>query len=177
MKIDLKACLVDIITAYDKILLNKNEILDAMESVLFPLVYDTMNITKEDTEWKNVFSKGNMIYFIGLVPVNTGSGKLVDENGDELNITEENAHLYKSILRIGIPIDMVIRENSEEILAFFKDNADEDGVSSDAGVPVDDEALLTYVGSGDNVMDSFDMSELTDEQLLNLNLTHKGRLN
>ena len=149
--------------ATDKILEMMPNVLDGIKDFL-RLEEDE---GKPDVRWEDVMyfadAEPPTVMLISVISYPPGS-EFVLPTGETVKVTDATVDYFRRLIRFGIPMDVVLNANREEITTFLQKTAEED--EDIVSIPnLDSEALAANVAT-----DGFDLDELTEEQRRTLEL-------
>jgi len=138
------------------------DILDEIGPTVLDAVIEMLNLDDEDVSWEDIQLIDDVITLVAFVLYRPGDIATI-ETKEKVLITEETVDIYKRVIRIGIPLDVAETGTKENIITFLRNiQATKDAnKTTDPDTKASEPKMnLTY--------DGFDMSELSDEQLRQL---------
>jgi len=113
-----------------------------------------------DLSWEDTNLVDDLIIIIGTVRFTPGT--TVEIDGELISITEDNLEYFNRIIHMSLPYDLVVEGDEDIITEFLYDIHNEE---------IAKEALALHEESqGEDL--KFDLTQLTDEQKLALELFH-----
>jgi len=97
-------------------------ILDSIPNVTEGVLQALSEDESSTLEWEDVQfePEEELLTLIGAIRLDLGE-RIQLEDGRELHITEDNVEVFKRIIRVGIPFDLVENGSAEDIVNFFED--------------------------------------------------------
>ena len=119
-----------------------------------------------EVEWANAELVNRIVIIIGFVKFPIGQQVLLPETGDVIQVTEENQHMLKQVIRVGVPIKLANEKDKEAVKEYLQ-NANEGEESAEVQTKPAEE--------------DFSTESLTKEQLQQImwhsENTSKGKVN
>lgn len=116
------------------------------------------SIFQGNISWEEASFMDDMVIIIGMLSYDPGD--VIDVNGVEINVTEDNVHELQQMLHMAVPIDLAEEGDSKKIAAYLQT------ITAQHKVDVDLVELPHHPHDND-----FDLSELSEEQRENLRLS------
>ena len=147
-------------------------ILEKMTHVLegaFQHLEETGGISPHGTlVWDDVSLLGELVLIIGNVVYEPGT-KIYTETGEEITVTEENAHHFDNFIRVGVPLELAQNGSVEDVKAFLVDISGENELDEMEGNQQNVHSINDHT--------DFNLSQLTEEQLEQLEMFSKTKEN
>jgi len=160
--------LKDIFYARDEAFAEKTmEIFEAIHTALV-CITEFLNETDPNCaagniSWEDANLMDDLVVIIGMVDYEHGT--IIESDGNEITITNDNIQYFQRIVHMSLPYEMVLSSNEEDIMEFLHTMGTNYPIefTKSVDIPSDDST-------------EFDLSKLTEEQRRSLMFHHmKGK--
>ena len=150
-----------------------NEIPIVIESIgIYLSSFPVNNFHEGIVKWEDISLYEDNLMIFGMLTYNVGA--VVDIDGEEMTITEDNAIYFQRAIRMGIPVELAIKGTTESIVHYLN--------MLHAKEQMHQRDLISTPMAGPEVSeklgDEFDLDGLSDEQKQAYRMSEtKGTLN